>query len=116
MNDKPYYQINITFLPNDKEDAERIFDRCMDIVCGGDIGLGLHVCKSQDWVGSLTKLSENPRFVVKYVDDDYDPHSILIDTLTNKTIYSDIFNYERPEDMSLDRDLAFFVDWMNYLA
>lgn len=45
-----WYTIKIEFKASDYETAENIASRTLDVVCGGEIGLGLHVCNRTDWV------------------------------------------------------------------
>lgn len=42
--------------------------------------------------------------------------SYLVDTKLNTIVYSDAYNCEYPEDMTLGRDLSTFVDLLNTVA
>jgi hypothetical protein len=59
MDERPFYSVEIDFAAKDLAEAERIAEKMLDVVCGGEIGLGLHVCQNHDWVMAGPKLIED---------------------------------------------------------
>ena len=48
-----WYTIVIDFAAKDYDTAERLSEDALSVICGGEIGLGLHVCQRHDWVMSF---------------------------------------------------------------
>ena len=48
-----WYTLTIDFAANDYDTAERLSEDALSVICGGEIGLGLHVCQRHDWVMSF---------------------------------------------------------------
>jgi hypothetical protein len=48
--DHPWFEVKVVFEAKDLVEAERIADGILDVVCGGEIGMGIHSCKRISWV------------------------------------------------------------------
>lgn len=46
----PWFTLTIDYAARDKEEADRLAEQALDVICRGEIGMGLHVCKRHDWV------------------------------------------------------------------
>jgi hypothetical protein len=62
VTERPFFSLEIDFAAKDQAEADRIAEKVLDVVCGGEIGMGLHVCRNHDWV----------MFGPKLIDDDDD--------------------------------------------
>jgi hypothetical protein len=49
-DEQPWFSVEFMFAAGDLAEAEKLAEKALDVICGGEIGMGLHVCKRNDWI------------------------------------------------------------------
>ena len=53
-----WWEMTVRFTAKDIKSAELLMERACDVICGGGIGMGLHVCQNS-FVGTLREIPED---------------------------------------------------------